>query len=153
MKSVLNILWKDWCWSWSSNTLATWCKESTHWIRPWWWERLKAGEGGNRGWDGWMHHWLNGHESEWTPGVGDGQGGLACCDSWGHKESDMTEQLNWAECTPRRRQWQPTPVLLPGKSHGRRSLVVSVGSHRVGHDWSDLAAAAAYTSNTWNTRK
>ena len=35
------------------------------------------------------------YESEWTPGVGDGQGGLACCISWGHKESDMTEQLNW----------------------------------------------------------
>ena len=41
------------------------------------------------------HHWLNGHESEWTLGVGDGQGGLACCNSWGHKESDTTEQLNW----------------------------------------------------------
>ena len=45
---------------------------------------------------GW-HHWLNGHESEWTPGVGDGQGGLVCCDSWGHKESDTTEWLNWTE--------------------------------------------------------
>ena len=45
---------------------------------------------------GW-HHWLNGHEFGWTPGVGDGQEGLACCGSWGHKESDMTEQLNWTE--------------------------------------------------------
>ena len=45
---------------------------------------------------GW-HHWLNGHESEWTPGVGDGQGGLASCGSWGRKESDTTEQLNWSE--------------------------------------------------------
>ena len=45
---------------------------------------------------GW-HHWLDGHESEWTPGVGDGQGGLACCDSWGRKESDTTERLNWTE--------------------------------------------------------
>ena len=45
---------------------------------------------------GW-HHWLNGCESEWTPGVRDGQGGLACCDSWGHKESVTTEQLNWTE--------------------------------------------------------
>ena len=45
---------------------------------------------------GW-HHRLNGHESEWTPGVGDGQGGLACCGSWGCKESDMTEQLNWTK--------------------------------------------------------
>ena len=42
---------------------------------------------------GW-HHRLNGHESEQTPGAGDGQGGLACCYSWGCKESDMTERLN-----------------------------------------------------------
>ena len=45
---------------------------------------------------GW-HHWLDGRESEWTPGVGDGQGGLACCDSWGRKESDRTEQLIWSD--------------------------------------------------------
>ena len=45
---------------------------------------------------GW-HHWHNGCESEWTPGVGDGQGGLACWDSWGRKESDTTERLNWTE--------------------------------------------------------
>ena len=45
---------------------------------------------------GW-YHWLNGRESEWTPGVGDGQGGLACCDSWGCKESDMTERLIWSD--------------------------------------------------------
>ena len=45
---------------------------------------------------GW-HHWLDGHESVWTPGVGDGQGGLECCDSWGRKESDTTERLNWTE--------------------------------------------------------
>ena len=43
------------------------------------------------------HHWLDGHESGWTPGVGDGQGGLVCCDSWGRKKSDMTEQLNWID--------------------------------------------------------
>ena len=45
-ESVLNIHWKDWCWSWSSNTLATWCKQLTHLKRPWCWERLKAGEEG-----------------------------------------------------------------------------------------------------------
>ena len=45
---------------------------------------------------GW-HHQLDGHEFGWTPGVGDGQGGLACCNSWGHKESDVTERLNWTE--------------------------------------------------------
>ena len=43
---------------------------------------------------GW-HHWLDGRKSEWTPGVGDRQGGLACYNSWGRKESDMTEWLNW----------------------------------------------------------
>ena len=45
---------------------------------------------------GW-HHWLDGHEFEWTPGIGDGQGGLACCNSWGCKKSDTTERLNWTE--------------------------------------------------------
>ena len=54
-KSVLNIHWKDWCWSLSSSTLATWCEELTHLKRPWCWERLNAGEeGDDRGWDGWM---------------------------------------------------------------------------------------------------
>ena len=53
--SPMNIHWKDWCWCWSSNTLATWCKELIHWKRPWCWERLKVGgEGNDRGWDGWM---------------------------------------------------------------------------------------------------
>ena len=49
------IHWKDWCWSWSSNSVTTWCREPTHWKRPWCWERLKAGwKGDDRGWDGWM---------------------------------------------------------------------------------------------------
>ena len=43
------------------------------------------------------HHRLNGHGFGWTPGVGDGQGGLACCSSWGRKESDLTKQLNWTD--------------------------------------------------------
>jgi len=50
---------------------------------------------------GWYHR-LDGHEFEWTPGVGDGQGGLVCCNSWGRKESDMTEWLNWTDKTVRR---------------------------------------------------
>ena len=54
-KSVLNIHWKDWCWSWNSNTLATWCKELTHLKRPWFSERLNVeGEVDNRWWDSWM---------------------------------------------------------------------------------------------------
>ena len=79
-------------------TLATLCKcwligKDSDAGRDWgqkerWWQRMR---------------WLDGitdsigRESEWTLGVGDGQGGLACCDSWGHKESDTTERLNWTE--------------------------------------------------------
>ena len=67
-KSTLNIHRKDWCWSWSSNTLATWCKELTHWKRPWSWERLRVGGEGAAGDEmvGWQHQ-LNGHEFEQTP--------------------------------------------------------------------------------------
>ena len=78
-KSVLNILWKDWWWSWNYNTLVTWCEELTHWKRPWCWERLKAGEkGDDRGWDGqmtsptqWTWVWVNSGSWWWTgkPGV------------------------------------------------------------------------------------
>ena len=66
--------------------------------RLWCWEGLGQDEKGTTEdemaeW----HHWLYGRESGWTPGVGDGQGGLVCCDSWGLKESDTTERLNWTE--------------------------------------------------------
>ena len=54
-KTTLNTHWKNWCWSWSSNTLATLCEESIYWKRPWCWERLKAGGGeDNRGCSDWM---------------------------------------------------------------------------------------------------
>ena len=93
-RSVLNIHWKDWCWSWNSNTLAPWCEELTHLKRPWCWERLRAGqEEDDRAWrwlDG-ITHWM---DIVW---VSSGQGSLACYSPWGHKESDMTEWLNWTE--------------------------------------------------------
>ena len=96
-KSTLNIHWKDWCWSWSSNTLATWCEEMTYWKRPWCWERLKAGEGGDRGWDGWMASltqwtwvWVNSGSWWWTgrPGVLQSMGSPRA----GH---DWATELNW----------------------------------------------------------
>ena len=58
---------------------------------------------------GWQH-WLAGRESEWIPGVGDGQGGLVCCDSWGHKESDTTEQLNWTEKKKKKGEKRPFKI-------------------------------------------
>ena len=61
--------------------------------RDWGQEKKGMTEDEMAGW----HHWLNGPESQWTLGVGDGQGGLACWDSWGRKESDMTEWLIWSE--------------------------------------------------------
>ena len=78
-KSVLGVHWKDWCCSWNSNTLATWCEELTHWKRPWCWEGLGAGgEGDDRRWDGWIASptrwtwvWVNSGSWWWTgrPGV------------------------------------------------------------------------------------
>ena len=59
--------------------------------KDWKWEEKGKTEDEMVGW----HHQLNGHEFGWTPGVGDGQGVLACCSPWGHKEFDMTERLNW----------------------------------------------------------
>ena len=95
---ALGFLWKEWGWSGNSSPLATSSEELTHWKRLWCWEGWGQEEKGTTkdemaGW----HHWLDGHESEWTLGVDDGQGGLMCCDSWALKESDMTEQLNWTE--------------------------------------------------------
>ena len=94
---IQNLLWKDWYWSWNSNTLATWCKELTQWKRPdagqdWRQAEKETTVDKMVGW----HHWLNGHKFEQTLGVGEGQGILVCCSSWGHKEPDTTEDwLNW----------------------------------------------------------
>ena len=95
IQSVLNIHWKDWCWSWNANTLATWCEDLTDWKRPWCWERLKAGgEGDNRGWDGWMASltqwtwvWVNSGSWRWTgrPGVLQSMG------------SQRVTELNWTD--------------------------------------------------------
>ena len=91
-KSDLNIHWKD-CY-WSFNTLAAWCKELSTGKDPdagkdWRQDEQGATEDEMVGW----HHLLDGHEFEQAPGVGNGQGSLAYCSPWGHKESDTTERL------------------------------------------------------------
>ena len=96
--SVLGVHWKDWCWSWNSNTLATSCEELTHWKRPWCWEGLGAGgEGDDRGWGGWMASptqgtwvWVNSRSWWWTgrPGVLRFMGSQRV----GH---DWATELNW----------------------------------------------------------
>ena len=84
------------CWSWNSNTLATWCRELTYLKRPWCWEILRAGgEGDDRGWDGWMASL-----TQWTwvwvgSGSWFGQGDLACCRSWVAKS--WTRLSGWTE--------------------------------------------------------
>ena len=73
----MNVHWKDWCWTWNSNTLATWCEELTHLKIPWCWEWLKVGEVDERGWDGWMASptqrtwvWVNSGSWWWTGSPG-----------------------------------------------------------------------------------
>ena len=81
-----------------SNILASGCKELTHWKRPWYWDRLKAGgKGDDREWDGWIASltrwsWVWASSRSWC-----GQGSLACNSPWGQKDSDRTERLNWIE--------------------------------------------------------
>ena len=100
LKISLNIHREDWCWSWSSNTLATWCKVLTHRKRPWCWERLKAGgKGDNRAWDSllassarWTWVWASCGSWWWTgkPGV---------LQSTGLQKVRHNEWLNWTECS------------------------------------------------------
>ena len=84
-----------------AETPVLWPPHAKNWLigkdsdagRDWRQEEKGTTEDEMAGW----YHWLDGRESEWTPGVGDGQEGLACCSSWGRKELDTTEQLNWTE--------------------------------------------------------
>ena len=99
-RSALGFLWKEWCQSWNSSTLATSCEELTHWKTLWCWERLGAGgEGDDRGWDGWMAsltdgRWVWVHSGSWwwtgRPGALRFMGSQRV----GH---DWATELNWTE--------------------------------------------------------
>ena len=93
---ALGFLWKEWCWSWNSSTLATSCEELTHWKRLWCWEGA-GGEGDDRGWDGWMASltrwtwvWVNSGSWWWT-------GRLGVLRFMGSQRVGRTERLNWTE--------------------------------------------------------
>ena len=96
----LNIYWKDWCWSWNSNTLATWCEELTHLKRPRCWERLRiGGKGDNRGWDGWMVSpthwtwvWVDSGSLWWT-----GRPGMLQFIGLQKVGQDWATEVNWTE--------------------------------------------------------
>ena len=193
-KSVLNINWKDWCWSWNCHTLATWCKEETHLKRPWCWERLKVGgEGDGRGWDGWMVSptqwiwvWINSRSWWWT-----GRPSVLWSMGLQRVRHDWVTELNWLIrtgvrwylivvlmcisliitifilnrnysstiyykyclfsfvgswfpswlymfefilssqfCSIGLLKWQPTPVLVPGKSYGKTLVGYSPWGHK-----------------------
>ena len=121
-ESVLNIHWKDWCWSWNSNTLATWFEELSHLKRLWCWERLRAGgEGNDRGWDGWMASptqwtwvWVDSESWWWTgrPGVLWFMGSQRVVHDW---------VTNWTELNSMMVRW--LRVCLPVQGIQIRSLV------------------------------
>ena len=115
---VLGVHWKDWCRGWNSNTLATSCKELTHWKRPWCWEGLGAGgEGDDRGWDGWMDMSLG---KLWEL-VTDREAWRAVI-HWVTKSrtrlSDWTE-LNWTELKLKERSLFANKNVLETNSEGR----------------------------------
>ena len=97
-RSVLGVHWKDWCWGWNSNTLATSCEELTRWKRPWYWEGLGAeGEGDDRGWIGWMASpspwawvWVNSRSLWWT-----GRPGVLWFTGSQRVGHDWVTELNW----------------------------------------------------------
>ena len=108
-KEMLNIHWKERCWSWSSSTFATWCEWLTHWKRSWHWARLKVGgEGDDRGWDGWMASlirwtwvWASSGSWWWT-----GKPGMLQSMGLQRVRHDWPTELNWSGGKKR-------PILMP----------------------------------------
>ena len=123
-------------WGKMVNTLATWCEEPTYWKRLRCWERLRAGEEGNRGWDVWIDQ-INGHEFEQTPGDGEGQGSLVCYSPWGRRvrhgwATEPQQQWLMPVSLPHERRGFSSPIQFFQNSSGTRWKVLSGPTRQVG---------------------
>ena len=142
----MNVHWKDWCWSWNSSTLATWCEELTHWEILWCWERLKAGgDGDDREWDGWMASW-----TQWTwiwassgswwwtgkPSVLQPMGSQKVRHNW-------AVELNWTATHSSTLAWEIWWTEEPGR-------LQSMWSQRVRHDW--VTSLSLFTFMHWRRK-
>ena len=141
-KSILNTHWKDWCWS--INILGTWCKQLTHWKKPWCWERLKAEvtEDEIVGW----HHWCTGHElgqlwemvrdrEVWHAAVYGVMKSWTLLEDWTNSKKLTTLFFSLEKEVATHSSVLAWRIPGTGEPDGPPSM----GSHRVGHDWSDLA--------------
>ena len=153
-RSVLGVHWKDWCWSWNSNNLATWCRELTHLKRPWCLERLRAGgEGDDRGWDGWMASptqwtciWVDSGNWWWTgrPGVLWFVGSQRVGHNWG-------TEMNWIELNCELHHdgslWWQSAWQVSGPDRAQRTLSTIDGGR-----WSRSEYAWLPASRDWGKR-
>ena len=139
-RSALGFLWKEWCWSWNSSTLATSCEELIHWKRLWCWEELGAGgEGDDKGWDGWMASptrwtwaWVNSRCWWWT-----GRPGMLWFMGSQRVRHDWATELNWRPVsfsrTIRNDEQQSKQEVLPGKYQSKiRSRKSFIGNYQRG---------------------
>ena len=116
--------------------------------KDWRWEEKRRTEDELIGW----HHWLNRHEFEYTPGVGDGQRDLVCCSPWDCKESDMTERWNWTEPQPPVGRHKPQDICSTAACLGRTQTNHQQASTSPGTHWAPTPLASRLTQASGHPR-